>query len=524
MRRTSRILLACAVAAGFSRESQSADRSELKREAAALVDGRAKLVQEIVDSVFSFAELGFQEYETSRYLTGILESNGFAVERGVAGVPTAWVARWGSGKPLISLGTDVDCIPKASQKPGVAFHEPLVGGAPGHGEGHNSGQAVHIVAALVLKQIMEREGIAGTLQLWPGIAEELVGTKAHFVRAGTFRDVDAVLYAHVSSDFGVSWGDSGGSGLVSAVYTFEGEAAHSAGAPWRGRSALDAVELMNKALNMRREHLRLSHRIHYVIRDGGDQPNVVPAKASVWYYFRETEYEEIKKLFDIANRTAKAAAEMTDTEVSWRILGSAWPVHFNKVLAEAMYENIEEAGLPVWSDADQSLAKALQKELGVEQKGLSSAIGEIRGPREGPRLGGPSDDIGDISWSVPTVSLYYPANVPGGPGHHWANAVAMATPIAHKGSTAGAMVIAMTALDLLLKPELLEEAWKYFRDVQTKDVKYVPFIAEGDEPAIELNREIMETYREEMKKYYYDPSRFGTYLEQLGIEYPTVRK
>jgi aminobenzoyl-glutamate utilization protein B len=518
-------LLLSLAAFALARESSSSDRaSELKNEAAALVDGRAKLVQEIVDSVFSFGELGFQEYETSRYLTGILEANGFTVERGIAGMPTAWVARWGSGKPVISLGTDVDCIPKASQKPGVAFHEPLVDGAPGHGEGHNSGQAVHITAALVLKQIMERERIPGTLMLWPGIAEELVGAKAHYVRAGAFRDVDAVLYAHVSSDFGVSWGDSGGSGLVSVVYTFEGEAAHSAGAPWRGRSALDAIELMNKAMNMRREHLRLAHRIHYVIRDGGDQPNVVPAKASVWYYLRETEYEEIRRLFDIANRTAKAAAEMTDTDVGWRVVGSAWPVHFNEALAHAMHENIGKVGLPAWSDADQALARALQKELGVEEKGLSSSIAEIRGPREGPRLGGPSDDIGDISWSVPTVSLYYPANIPGGPGHHWANAVAMATPIAHKGSTAGAMVIAMTGLDLLLKPELIEEAWKYFRDVQTRDVQYVPFIGEGDEPAIELNFEIMEAYREEMKKYYYDPSRFGTYLEQLGIDYPTVRR
>jgi len=328
----------------------------------------------------------------------------------------------------------------------------------------------------------------------------------------------------VGSNFGVSFGDSGGSGLVSVVYTFNGETAHAAGAPWRGRSALDAVELMDKSMNMRREHLRLSHRIHYVITDGGDQPNVVPSTASVWYYFRETDYEHIRGLFDIGNTAAKGAAEMTDTEVTWKILGSAWPIHFNKALAEVMYRNIQEVGLPSWSDADETLARGLQRELGVEETGLAREIPEIEGPVEGPRTGGFSDDIGDISWNVPTVSLYFPANVPGGPGHHWADAVAMATPIAHKGSTAGAMVMARTVIDLLLKPELLEEAWKYFREVQTKDVHYEPLIGETDEPATDLNREIMATYREEMKKLYYDPTRYRTYLEQLGIDYPTVRK
>lgn len=505
--------------------ARAADRvSELKAEAASLVDGRAKLTQEIVDSIFSFGELGFQEYETSRYLTGILESNGFRVERGVAGIPTAWVARWGAGKPVIALGTDIDCIPKASQKPGVAYHDPLIAGAPGHGEGHNSGQALNVTAALAVKRLMERERIPGTLMLWPGVAEEQLGTKAYYVRAGVFKDVDAVLYAHVASNFGVSWGDSGGSGLVSVIYSFSGESAHSAGRPWRGRSALDAVELMDKSMNMRREHLRLSHRIHYVITDGGDQPNVVPSEASVWYYFRETDYEHIRGLFDIGNTAAKGAADMTDTEVSWKILGSAWPIHFNKTLAEVMYDNIKEVGLPVWSDADERLARGLQRELGVEESGLAREIPGIEGPTEGPRTGGFSDDIGDISWNVPTVTLGFPANIPGGPGHHWANAVAMATPIAHKGSTAGAMVMARTVLDLLLKPELLEGAWKYFREVQTQDVHYQPFIGENDQPATYLNRKIMETYRDEMKKFYYDPSRYRTYLEQLGIDYPTVRE
>jgi len=237
--------------------------------------------------IFSFGELGFQEYETSNYITNILEKEGFTIEKGVSGIPTAWIAKWGSGKPVIALGSDIDCIPKASQKPGVAYHDPIIEGAPGHGEGHNSGQAVNITAALVMKKIMEREKIAGTLVLWPGVAEELVGTKAIFVRDGHFKNIDACIFTHVANNLGVQWGDNGGNGLVSVKFNFEGEAAHAAGAPWRGKSALDAVELMNIGWNFKREHLYPSQRSHYVIVDGGDQPNVVPSKASVWYYFRE---------------------------------------------------------------------------------------------------------------------------------------------------------------------------------------------------------------------------------------------
>ncbi|MFQ5789044.1 MAG: amidohydrolase [Acidobacteriota bacterium] len=495
----------------------------LKTAAVAQVAEMSKFTQEVVDMIFSFGELGFQELETSRYLADILKRNGFEVEEGIAGIPTAWMATWGSGKPVIAFGSDIDGIPKASQKPGVAYHDPIVEGAPGHGEGHNSGQAVNVTAALVMKRIMEREGIPGTLKLWPGVAEELVATKAWFVRDGYFKDVDVCLFTHVSNDLTVSWGQGRGNGLISVEYTFKGESAHSAGAPWRGRSALDAVELMNAGMNFRREHLRLPQRTHYVITNGGDQPNVVPSVASVWYYFRELDHEHMKGLFEIGNKTAKAAAEMTDTEVSSRILGHAYPRHFNKVVAETMYENIKKVGLPEWSEADEKLAKALQHELGVEEEGLKTEVGELRGPVEEPRLGGGSDDIGDISWNVPTVTLRFPANIPGGPGHHWANAVAMATPIAHKGATAGAKVMVMTALDLFMNPEIVQKAWEYFRNVQTKDHHYTPFITEDDPPAIHLNKQKMDAFREEMRKYYYQPSKYDTYLEQLGIEYPTVK-
>lgn len=495
----------------------------LGREATADVESRAKFTQQMIDQIFSFGELGFQEVETSHYLVELLRQNGFTVEEGVAGIPTAWVATWGSGKPVIALGSDIDGIPQASQKPGVACHAPLVPGAPGHGEGHNTGQPVNITAALAVKKIMEREKLPGTLKIWPGVAEEQLGSKAYLVRAGVFRDVDVALFSHVGSNLATSWGAGGGSGLVSVLYSFEGSAAHSAGAPWRGRSALDAVELMDVGWNYRREHLRLQQRSHYVIPDGGDQPNVVPTTASVWYYFRELTYPGIKDLWAVGDSVARGAALMTGTKlVGERVLGSAWPRHFNRPIAEAMVANIKQVGLPRWSEADQTLAKAVQKEMGADEKGLASKVDTTAAPSKIPNMGGGSDDIGDVSWNVPTITLNYPSNIPGLPGHHWSSAIASATPIAHKGATAGAKAMALTMLDILGRPALVDSAWSYFRTVQTKDMKYEPLMRPNEQPATFLNADILGRYRSEMKKFYFDPTHYSTYMEQLGISYPTV--
>ena len=530
------LLLTAVLAVSASAQIAPARDSAMKADLAGQIDGMKKQAQVMVDTVFSFGELGFQEFETSKYLTGILENAGFKVERGVAGIPTAFLATWGEGKPIIALGSDIDDIPQASQKPGVAYHDPMIEGAPGHGEGHNSGMPLNILAALAVKRVMEREHLKGTLMLWPGVAEELLGSKAYYVRAGLFKNVDAVLFCHVASNLTVSYGPVPGDGLVSVEYLFKGESAHAAGAPWRGRSALDAVELMDVGYNFRREHLRLATRVHNVITNGGDQPNVVPPTASVWYYFREADYEHIINLWHIGDNMAQAATLMTDTTYTSRLLGSAWPGYFNKPIAEAMYANIQKVGLPQWSDDDQVLAKGLQKELKVKVTGLASKIPELKPPRseeqaadeggEGGNIGptgGGSDDIGDISWNVPTVTLRYPSNIPGGPGHNWANGVSMATPIAYKGVIAGAKVQAMTMLDILLRPELVEQARDYFVNVQTKDRKYQSFLRPADQPAIWLNEKTMETYRPRMKALYYDPSKYDTYLEQLGIKYPTVR-
>jgi len=494
----------------------------LKAEAAQIVSDKQKLTQEIVDSLFSFSELGFQEFETQRYLTEILESNGFTVERGVSGIPSSWWATWGSGKPVIALGSDVDGIPKSSQMPGVAYRKPMVEGAPGHGEGHNSGQAVNITAALAVKEIMERDNLPGTIVLWPGIAEELVATKAWFARDGRYEDVDAVLFTHVSDSMSVSWGQPRGTGLISVEYSFDGVAAHGAGDPWKGKSALDAVELMNIAWNYRREHLHPLQRSHYVIVDGGDQPNVVPSKATVWYFIREMTAENIRENFAKLQSTAEGAAMMTDTSVSRRIVGAAYPRHFNKPIAEAMYDNIRAVGMPEWSEDDQKFARAFQEFMAAEEiNGLKTEIEDIGAPLEEPKSGG-SDDIGDVSWNVPTVTLRFPSNIDGRTGHHWSSANAMATPIAHKGATAGAKVVATTMLDLIQQETLVDDAWTYFRDEQSAGESYVPFISDTDEPAIEKNLGIMGAYKDKLKEFYYDPSKYDTYLEQLGIDYPQL--
>lgn len=505
-------------------EISDEQRSELKQEIIAAIDSKAKLAQVMNDMIFSFGELGFQEFETSGYLTAMLAENGFEVAQGIAGIPTAWMASWGEGEPVIALGSDLDGIPKASQKPGVAYRDPIIVGAPGHGEGHNSGQVVNILAALTIKELMEEQGYSGTIKIWPGVAEEQLATKAYYVRDGYFEDVDAVLFSHVSNSLGSRWGGGRGNGLVSVQYDFEGESAHSAGSPWRGRSALDAVALMDIGMNFRREHLRLSQRTHSVVVDGGDQPNVVPSKASIWYFFRETDYENITALWKIGDDMAAGAALMTNTTWSSTVLGTAWPGHFNKAMAERNYEHAQMVGMPQWSDEDLQLAKAVQAELGVEQQGLQTEIQELNDPPNPDRnTGGGSDDIGDISWQVPTITLRYPANIPNLPGHNWVNAIAMATPIAHKGVVAGAKVQALNLFDLLTDQQLLTDAWEYYNEVQTKDATYVPLLRPEDEPAIHLNTEIMATFRPMMRQYYYNPDQYETYLDQLGIEYPTVR-
>ncbi len=492
----------------------------LKQEVLAEVEVQRKQIQVMVDQIFSFAEPGFQEIRTSEYLIAILEKNGFKIERGIAGVPTAFTATWGEGGPKIALGSDIDGLVGVSQVPGIAKIKPLTEGGSGHGEGHNSGMPLMVAAAIAAKHVMERHGIEGRLMLWPGVAEELLATKAYYVRAGVFKDVDASIFAHVNTGFGTGWGNLGLTGMISVEYEFQGKTAHSAASPWEGRSALDGVALMDVMWNFRREHLPLSQRSHNVISNGGGQPNVVPDKASSWYYFRQSDFASLRDLYQTGNEVAEAAALATGTKVTRKMLGFAAPNYANKPLAEALDANIKAVGMPQWSAADQAFAKAVQSENRLKVQALPTTVAPLSTPqtRGGASFGG-SDDIGDVMWTVPTVTIGYPANIPNVIFHHSTAAMAMATPIAHKGTVAGAKAVAMTILDIATTPKLVADAKAWFRDVQLKEQAYDPLIAPTDMPAIDRNTRTMAQIRPTMEKQYYQPDKYGSYLQQLGIDY-----
>ena len=495
----------------------------LKTAAAADVDAHAKQIQVGIDQIFSYAEPGFQEFRTSAYLQDLLAKNGFKVTKGVAGIPTAFTATWGEGGPLIALGSDIDNLLGTSQYPGLPYLKPMVEGAPGHGEGHNSGMPLIVAAAIAARDVMIKNHIKGRLMVWPGVAEELLGSKAYYVKAGLFNGVDACIFVHVASDFGTAWGELGNNGLVSVEYNFKGRTAHAAGDPWDGLSALDAVEIMDVAWNFRREHLPITQRSHYVITNGGGQPNVVPDKATVWYYFRERTFDTVRGLYNTGNEISEAAAKATGTTVTHRILGYAAPNYGNKPLAEAADANIRAVGMPKWTADDQAFAHAAQVNMKRKIEPLPTDLKPLSTPDNRERsIGGGSDDIGDIMWTVPTITIRYPSNIPSMIGHNATSAFAMTTPIAHKGAVAGAKAVAMTVLDLMTTPPLLADARNFQQMVQFKVQKYDPLLTAADEPSIWLNHDIMEKMRPQMTKFYYDPKKYSTYLEQLGIKYPNT--
>ncbi|MDE1918429.1 MAG: amidohydrolase [Sphingomonadales bacterium] len=520
--KTSLAALSLAIALQAAPAMAAASPKE-KAEAIANVEAQKKNIQVMVDTIFSFAEPGFQEKRTSAYLADILEKNGFKVTRGVAGIPTAFTATWGEGGPVVALGSDIDNLLGTSQYPGLPYLKPMVEGAPGHGEGHNTGMPLVVAAAIAAKEVMEKNHIPGRLMIWPGVAEELLGTKAYYVRDGMFKGVDLCIFNHVSSDFSTGYGNMGSNGMVSVEYTFKGRTAHAAGDPWDGLSALDAVEIMDTAWNFRREHLPVTQRSHYVITNGGGQPNVVPAKASVWYYFRDQTFASVKHLYDIGTEISQAAAKATGTTVTQQTLGYAAPNFGNKPLAEAAYANIKAVGMPKWTADDQAFAKAVQTINHRELKPLPDQVSPLSTPESRPRsIGGGSDDIGDIMWTVPTITIRYPANIPSMIGHNALSAMAEATPIAHKGVEQGAKALALTVLDIMTTPKLVSDAKAYFNDVQLKTDHYAPLITAADKPGIWLNEKTMREYRPAMEKFYYDPSKYSSYLEQLGIKYPVL--
>src|SRR5262245_61330536 len=385
----------------------------------------ARAIAVLGDSIFHFAELGMQEFETAKLMTGLLEEAGFVVERGISGFPTGFCARFGSGHPVIAIHTEYDSNPDNSQAAGVAEHTPIVEGAPGHCEGHNVNAAVLVASALAVKSAMAEFGLGGTLKVFGAPAEEQLVSRPYFVRDGWFDDVDVALADHIGGNFSVGYGLLQ-SALISATFTFHGETAHAGVAPWRGRDALDGVVLMDMGLAQYREHMTPTMRMHRVITDGGNQPNVIPRTAAVWWFFRDSMADGAMKVIEQAKKIAEGAALMTNTTVTVDVMAAVWPVRGNRTLAELMQRELEVVGMPEWTKAEDDLARAVQVKAKVPVEGLKRTIDPLKGPAVQKPA---ANDSGDISWKVPMVKFYYPANIPNINFHHWAAGVALATSI-----------------------------------------------------------------------------------------------
>jgi len=452
----------------------------------------------ISDAIWEFAELGMQEFKSSALLIKTLEEEGFTIERNVAGMPTSFIASWGEGKPVIGVLGEFDALPMISQKAKIPIKDPVVIGAPGHGCGHNMMGAAGIASVIAVKKSMEKHNIKGTIRFYGSPAEETVISRPYMVKAGVFDDVDAVIDNHASSGMGTGYG-VGGNAIISVVFTFTGQTSHSAGAPWAGRSALDAVEIMNVSTNYLREHLHYTHRLHYVVVQGGEAPNVVPDKAQVWYYVRNTD-ERLEDMYDRVVNCAKGAALATGTTLEdIRILTGVHQRHSNKGMAELIQSNIELNGMPEWTDEENAFAKALQKELGKEEKGYPTTVNKLRVP-SGIQVGGGSSDVGEVTLITPTASLRFPGGVPGAIGHHWSAVASYYGTAAWKGLNAGAKVMAGSALDLLTKPDVLAAIRQEFVEY-SKDHPYKSFLPEDAQPPLDLNEELMNKFRVEMAKF-----------------------
>jgi aminobenzoyl-glutamate utilization protein B len=463
------------------------------------IERNAKAIACLNDNIFYFAELGMQEFETAGLMTALLEKAGFAVERGIAGFPTGFCATFGSGRPVIAIHTEYDANPDNSQASGIAEHTPIVDGAPGHCEGHNVNGAVLVATALAAKAAMVMFGLKGTLKVFGAPAEEQLVSRPYFVRDGWFDDVDVAFHNHIAANFNVGYGLIQAA-LISATFTFHGETAHAGVAPWRARDALDGVVLMDMGLAQYREHMTPSMRMHRVITDGGDQPNVVPRKAALWWYFRDSSAEGAGKLFDQAKKIAEGAALMSNTTVEIDVMSAVWPVRSNRTLAELVQREIELVGLPNWSKEEDDLARSLQAKVNVPVEGLARKYVPMKGPAVQKAA---ANDAGDVSWKVPMVKFYYPATIPNISFHHWAAGVPLATSIAHKGAVAGAKVMSASLVECFSNPLVVEEAKRTFKE-ELGGVEYRSLLPANQKPPIQLNRAAMEKFRKLLEQHYID--------------------
>jgi aminobenzoyl-glutamate utilization protein B len=474
-----------------------------KAEISKIVESRQEKFWKISDAIWSYAELGLEEYKSSKLLADRLEESGFKVDRAVAGMPTAFVASWshGTGKPVIGFLAEYDALPMLSQKMGSPTQDPVVPGAPGHGCGHNTMSAMQALTVITIQEIMRKEGLNGTLKYFGSPAEEMLVSRPYMIRAGLFKDLEVVIDCHAWDSFKVHCGMEG-TAMYSFVVTFKGKTAHSGVDPWMGRSAVDAVELMHAATERMREHLPVTSRTHWVTIEGGEAPNVVPDRASTWYFVRDLD-ENLKNNFSWVMDCAKGAALMTQTTSEVRVLTAIHQRFLNRALAELIFENIKTVGKPGYTQEEEAFARALQEHEGFPSKGLDYPLEMTSQETLGIHKGG-SSDVGDVTLVAPTAGLRFPVYVPGCHLHHWTVASSGATSIAHKGITAGAKVVAFTAFDLLTKPAVLAKIRAEFEEL-SKTRPYMSFLPDTAEPPLGWNTSLMEKYRGAMEKFYIKP-------------------
>jgi aminobenzoyl-glutamate utilization protein B len=490
------LLIASAATALIFTAASAEAPGDAKRAAFEVVDRNAEQISTVGDVLYYFAEPGMQEYESAKYVKDTLERAGFTVELGGAGMPTNVWAKWGSGKPVIAIATEMDALPEGSQTPGSIARKPLVEGAPGHMEGHNVMGAVSIGAAFAVKKAMEQFKIPGTIVLSIGPAEEQLMSRPYLVREGYFKEVEAAVLTHVADGSATGYGLQNYA-LIGAKFTFKGRTAHGGVNPWDGKDAVDAVVLMDIGFDKLREHLRPTYRGHRTITNGGVQPNIIPDSGQIWWFVRDATGPWAKENFDKLVNVARGAALMTGTTMEMEPFGAAWPSLGNRAIAEAIQKNIELVGMPKWSEEEQKFARELQTSLGRKEVGLPTKVTPLAASRQNSS----SNDIGDITWVVPSATVRFPVVVPGVRAHHWSAGITPSMSIAHKGAVVGAKVIAASVLDLLTSPELRAAAKKQL-DEDTKETKYFSLLPDGAKPPVDLNKDIMEKYRPAMRKFY----------------------
>jgi len=433
-------------------EVKPAKLTPLKKQALTWLDKHFSELSQLNRKIWEFAEIAMEEYRSSALLADYLEKNGFLVQRGVAGMPTAFVAVYGTGKPVIGILAEYDALPGLSQDT-VPYKKPLEKGKPGHGCGHNIFGVASTAAAVALKEVMANNNLSGTIKLFGCPAEETLIGKVFMAREGLFNDLDACIQWHPSSRNGVSLGSS--NALNQFEVEFFGKTAHAAGDPWHGRSALDAIELTNVGINYLREHLKPTARIHYVITDGGLAPNVVPDYARAWYYVRDADRESVEEDYRRVLDIIEGAAKMTGTTYKVHFISGVYNLLPNQAGCEVVYSNLLLVGPPSFDEKEDEFAREIQKNLGVEPKGLDKKIQPLKRP--GRSWGGGSTDVADVSWITPTTTLGIACKPLGTPGHHWSTVACGGMSIGHKAMMTAGKVMALTGLDFLTKPEILKK-------------------------------------------------------------------